>query len=227
MPGYALYGPAPGSPVFHPLDGDTDAIDTVLSGIDRQGGPAHAAMRAWNVLIWQPVLVAVLCAEVEGYAAPVDRAGYLMGPEFGCLLGDLGERAGDVHSMAARPVDRATTAIFDALSQRVRLRRELARRQLADRVLGVLHRRALLGFSTVSATRSAAMHWLAALDLDGLSALEPLQLGDGGEGVWLRRRSCCLEYRARPGFLCTTCPRRARAARIALSQQEWQAHVRA
>lgn len=225
MPGYGLHGPASASAAFHPTGDDTGAVDAVLAQIDGQGGPAHAAMRAWNVLIWQPVLVAVLCAEAEGHAAPVDRAGYLMGPVFGCHLEQPPERTADLHGSAARSLTRCTTAIFDALSQRKTLRRELARRQLADRVLGVLHRRALLRLATVPATRRAAADWLGALGLEGLSALEPMPLQNGSGGLWLCRRSCCLEYRARPGFLCTTCPRRARSARIALGREEWQAHV--
>ncbi|WP_139274541.1 (2Fe-2S)-binding protein [Roseovarius azorensis] len=206
---------------------DPDEVDRLIARIGSTGGPAYAAMRAWNVLIWQPVLVSVLCAEAEGRVAEVDRASYLMGPQFGCSLGQVPERAEDARNAAARHLDRTTTAILGALSQRLCLRPELARRQMADRVLSVLDRRAMLGFATVEATRLAVADWLAALDLEGLSALEPMPLESGAEGLWLCRRSCCLEYRASPDFLCATCPRRARASRIALSQKEWQAHVRA
>jgi siderophore ferric iron reductase len=202
-------------------------IDTVLARIDPHAGSAYAAMRAWNVLMWQPVLVAVLCTEAEGRAARVDHAGYRLGPDFGCHLEELPEKAPDARDKAAWSLARTSAAIFDALSTRLRLRAELARRQMADRVLGVLHRRALLGLATTPQTRRTASDWLIALDLDGLSALEPMPLEDGGEGLWLCRRSCCLEYRARPDFLCATCPRRARNTRIALSRQEWQTHVRA
>jgi siderophore ferric iron reductase len=204
---------------------DLIRIDRLLADIGEPGGPAHAAMRAWNVLIWQPVLVAVLCAEAEGRAAAVDRAVYLTGPAFGCALPQVPALVAAPRAVAADSLHAMTTAIFNVLAPRVRLRRELARRQLADRVLGVLHRRAVLGFAAVAATREAAEDWLAALDLDGLSALEPMPLDDGTEGLWLCRRSCCLEYRATPEFLCATCPRRDCATRIALSLKEWQADV--
>jgi siderophore ferric iron reductase len=204
---------------------DADRIGQVIAGIGPGGGPAHVAMRAWNVIIWQPVLIAVLCAEAEGRAAAVDQAAYRMVPPFGCHLRQVPQPSGDVRRLAATHLSRCTAASLEALSQRVRLRPELARRQLADRVLGVLHRRAMLGLAPVAATQAAATDWLAALDLDGLSALESMPLDDGSEGLWLCRRSCCLEYRAVPDFLCTTCPRRDRATRIALSREEWQAHV--
>lgn len=207
--------------------GDRDEVDRVIVRIGPGGGPAYAAMRAWNVLIWQPVLVAVLCAEAEGRAAEVDQASYVSEPPFGCRLGRVPTQVKRVRQVAARHLDLATTILFEALSQRRHLRLQLARRQVADRVLVVLERRAMLGFAPVAATRDAAADWLAALGLDGLSALEPMALDGGAEGLWLCRRSCCLEYRAMPDFLCATCPRRDRATRITLSRDAWQAHVRA
>ncbi|WP_104018079.1 (2Fe-2S)-binding protein [Roseovarius nitratireducens] len=221
LPGYALCGAGAGASPAH----DADVVGRVIAGIGIDGGAAYVAMRAWNVLIWQPVMVAVLCAEAEGRVAAVDRSAFRMGPPFGCHLRLLPQWAGDIRPVAAAHLSRCTTAVLDALAQRVRLRRELARRQLADRVLGVLHRRAMLSLAPVAATREAAAGWLAALDLEGLSALEPMLLDDGSEGLWLCRRSCCLEYQVTPDFLCATCPRRARAARITLSREEWQAHV--
>jgi len=226
LPGYSLQA-EPARPVGNWANcADVAHVEEVIATIGTRGGDAYVAMRAWNVLTWQSVLIAVLCAEAEGQAARVDRARYLGQAPFGCCLNFLPDQVADVRSVAATYLIRSIEATFDILSECLRIRPELARRQIADRVLGVLHRRARLGFASVAKTKSAAKAWLAALSLDGLSTLDPTPLEDGSEGLWLCRRSCCLEYRATPDFLCATCPRRDRTDRVALSQEEWRTHVR-
>lgn len=230
VPGYPLRDTPPGPMAMEPGRCSAEVIERVLEQIGSVGGPAYGAMRAWTLLIWQPVLVAVLCAESESRVAEVDIAAFEVGPGFGCHLGRMPGNADHPNNARARAADHlrlASEAIFTALNGRVRLRRELAQRQLADRVLGILARRATLGLSPVSDTSASAHAWLCALDLRGASSLERLPLTDGSEGLWLCRRSCCLEYRARPGFLCTTCPKRTSADRVSRSLMEWEDHVRA
>lgn len=205
-----------------------EVVDHVLGQIGPVGGSAYAAMRAWNLLIWQPVLVGVLCAEAELRVAEVDVAAFRIGPEYGChLAGMPGDAANqrDARIRAAEHIRRASETIFEALTCRVRLRWELAQRQMADRVLGILARRAMLGLSSLPATEAAAVAWLDALDLRDASSLDRMTLANGNQGIRLCRRSCCLEYKARPDFLCATCPKRTPDDRVAQSQKEWESHV--
>lgn len=205
-----------------------EVVDHVLDQIGPVGGSAYAAMRTWNLLTWQPILVGVLCVETEQRVADVGRAAFEMGPVYGCHLAAMPVTATtlpDARMRAADHMRRATGALFEALNFRVRLRWELAQRQMADRVLGILARRAMLGLSALPATEAAALAWLDALDLGETSGLERMTLANGDQGLRLCRRSCCLEYRARPDFLCATCPRRTPEDRVAQSQKEWESHV--
>lgn len=225
---YGLRDGLQGSDTMVPGRCGVEVVDHVLGQIGPVGGSAYAAMRTWNLLTWQPVLVGVLCAETEQRVANVESAAYEIGPDYGChLAGMPGDAANqrDARIRAAEHIRRASETIFEALTCRVRLRWELAQRQMADRVLGILARRAMLGLSSLPATEAAAVAWLDALDLRDASRLDRMTLANGNQGIRLCRRSCCLEYKARPDFLCATCPKRTPDDRAAQSQKEWESHV--
>lgn len=225
---YGLRDALPRQGAMVPRRCGEEVLDHVLEQIGPVGGSAYTAMRTWNLLTWQPILVGVLCAETEQRVADVENAAFEMGPVYGCHLAGMPCSATtlpDARMRAAEHMRQATEALFQALACRVRLRWELAQRQMADRVLGILARRAMLGLSSLPATEAAAVAWLDALDLRNASSLDRMTLANGDQGLRLCRRSCCLEYRARPDFLCATCPKRTPDDRVAQSQKEWESHV--
>jgi len=212
------------------------ALARLVDGVRRahpQAGRGFWSVRSWSLIAWQPAALAVLGVHAAGIAPRLDRLalGVGDGSAFGFRLPDeAAERssaADGVRITGGRLRTLADSLIID-LARVIPVKRRLALRLLADRVLGVLAV-ASAGRADLSADETVALgeRWLAAMTLAGESGLSVLTLGDGRRQAALDRRACCLEYRAAPGALCASCPKLARAVRRERMRRDWEARVRA
>lgn len=188
-----------------------------------EGGRAYWSVRTWGMLTWQPAVLAVMGVHRFGVVPQVDAMGqcvagpmvlgYSLPPEATMEGGD----AARIAEAGAR-LRRLANALLADLRAEMVMKPVLAGRLLADRVLGTLVR--------ASANPVAhADNWLAAMGLEGQSALMPLVLPGGGHGHGLDRRACCLAYRVEGGGLCASCPKLPKEERHQRLAAEYEAHV--
>lgn len=227
VPGAAgAIGPA-GSDWIRPAHDNRAAVAALLAEV-RQAEPGAGAMfhatRTWALLSWRPAVLAVLGVHRAGRVPGIDRVA--LGPgavyrlpgaqaEFGTpshLIGTAGAR-----------LRRRADALLGDLARLVAVKPGLARRLLADRVLGLLALEAARGTCTAAECPALGQRWLAAMDLPGASALALETLPDGRRQPVLERRSCCLEFRAAAGAVCASCPRLGPAERRARQHGRWSA----
>jgi len=206
----AAGAPAPGD--VTPGADNRAALARLADGTRRahpQAGQGFWSVRSWSLLAWQPAALAVLGVHAVAIAPRLDRVGLAVGDgtAFGFRLPH--------HEVAD-------------LARVIPVKRRLALRLLADRVLGTLalvraNRADLCADDTVA----LGERWLRAMALEGESGLSVLTLGDGRRQAVLDRRACCLEYRVAPGTPCASCPKHARAQRRERMRRDREARVRA
>lgn len=190
-----------------------------------EAGRGYWAVRAWSMLTWQPAVLAVLGVHRFALVPPVDALGQTVkgGAVYGYTLPpDRVMRSGvetDLIACAGRRVRRIADGLLDDLNHEVRMKPVVARRLLADRVLGTLARP---GLPQPPGLAQTAEQWLAALDLAGESGLTDLPLADGGSRLVLDRKACCLAYRVDGGILCSSCPKLAPDERQARLRADWE-----
>lgn len=210
---------------------DNSAVLTALLEHHRQhypeAGHHYWSIRCWNLLIWQPVALALCAVHLAGTALRFSALGQQAGD--GMVAGyslpeqplQPGPEAGLIVAAAAE-IRSLGDPLLEQLAGLVRINPVLARRLLADRVLAtLLHLQILSPQPDNNALYGLARRWLTALDLDGASDLMSIDLPGGGQRLALDRKGCCQHYRRHDGELCSTCPRLARAERIERLQQEW------
>lgn len=194
-----------------------------------EAGRAYWALRAWGLLVWQPVYASVIAAErAEGVlplagltldvdVAEADVTGFAV----------AGQRlvpcaAAERRHLAAQQLLPAADALLHAVQACVPLHPKAARRLLADCVLAALLRLqrwagqagdAALHLSN-RALIAAGADWLDLLGAGGESGYLAFNAGGHTPQLALDRRVCCLDDRRRGGSLCDTCPRLARAERL-------------
>ena len=226
----AAVGPAaPGA--IAPGADNREALDRLVAGVRRahpSAGRLFWGIRSWSLIEWQPAALAVFGVHVAGLVPQLDHVAMTLGD--GSRVGfslptaeaEGGPRAALI-AMAGIRLRRIADTLLADLDTVIPVKRRLAERLLADRVLGLL---AILGarHPDLSARDALAFSdaWLAALSLEGASRLVPLTLSTGRELPVLDRRSCCLEYRAAGGICCMTCPRLAPAEREARIRRHWE-----
>ncbi|MBP0048761.1 siderophore ferric iron reductase [Marinobacterium sp. AK62] len=206
-------------------DGQLEALVSALAKHHPEAGRHYWSVRAWNLLMWQPVLVTLLATEVM--SRPVDLlqlgqkcqdtvvAGMVLGDEI--LPSGVLSRS----EMGAYLREVSEVTLTD-LGRVIRINSALARRLLADRVLSTLLRiRPLLAEASNTRAHSLAEHWLRAAGLKSASALMEFELPDRSPALALDRKGCCQHFRRQDGGLCKTCPRQSKTTRIKRLQEEW------
>lgn len=185
--------------------GHRAAVETLVAGIAArapEAGAAYPPVRAWTMMTWQPVVLAILAAHRLALAPSLDRLrqtvtkggavfGYRLPPQPDAPPRDEATRI----ALLGLRVRALADALLADLAEVAPLKPVLARRLLADRFLStVVHQ-------NLSAATGEA--WLAAAGLTGDSALGTVE---GRDGLVVRRRACCLEYLVAGGKRCETCP---------------------
>lgn len=221
-------GPAaPGTIV--PGADNSAALGQLVAGVRQahpQAGPLFWAVRSWSLLEWQPTALAVLGVHVARAVPRIDAVALSLGDgaSFGLSLPSSDVDRGPVPALielAGARLRALAERLIDELDATMPLKRNLARRLLADRVLGGLAHLGDRGWSAEDVLVLSEA-WLAALGLKGASRLVPLTLTSGRRQPVLDRRSCCLEYRVADGVCCMTCPRLQPAEREARIRRHWE-----
>jgi siderophore ferric iron reductase len=184
-------------------------------------GKAFWAVRMWTNIVWQPAylaFVAVHYARVLPDIASITQK--VVGADvngFTMAAGEMSKgEVGDLIDRAGADLRRFADAMLVEARAFANIKPLLARRLLADRILGLL-----LQFHYEEPERpldqieGLAARWLDAAGLAGLSGLEPVTMTDGRAMLILKRRTCCLDYLLDPDALCVTCPKQTEALRHA------------
>ncbi|MDX1654345.1 MAG: siderophore ferric iron reductase [Candidatus Competibacteraceae bacterium] len=177
-----------------------------------QAGQGYWALRSWNMLEWQPVVLTLLGVHGLGMLPCLDTLGLrvrgpmVMGYRLPLHIPARGETPALIER-GGRQLRIVAESLLEDLNGVIRVKPLLARRLLADRVLGVLldlaARRPDLPDDLVE---DYAQGWLSALNLEGQSALGTIGWKNGRRRLVLERRACCLAYRSQGGGYCDSCP---------------------
>lgn len=202
-----------------------DLLDAVRADQPR-AGHGYWRLRVWALLEWQPAAIAVMGVHLFDLSPPlqsvslIPRGAGVLGYRFADPVARHGAGALEHAAAGLRALSERLLADLRPLAP---VRPELARRLLADRVLGVILRlaRARPG-AFPDGPEAAAARWLAAAGLEGASVLERIPCR-GGDAPILRRRACCLAYMRDDGVLCDSCPHLPDDERRARAMQELEA----
>lgn len=191
-----------------------EAIHRVWADAYPEAGQPYSSVRAWTLLMWQPVFLSVLGVHGAGAVVPVDRLWQRV--EEGVVAGfRVQERwpaapasEDECIPEAAVRLLRVRDDLLESLRQVARIKPLTANRLLADTLLIALQRLALVlpGFSN-ERLQALGEAWLAATGLRDQSRYLPLQLRNGQEVLGLERRACCMHYRRDDGCYCSSCPK--------------------
>ena len=234
VPGVRGRDGAPVEGEIAPGENNLLAIAALVSGVSAchpQAGPFFWSVRSWGLLEWQASALAVLGVHRLRIAAPVNRValsvgdGSAYGHALPAVEPDRGCEARLIALAGARLRMRADALIED-LSAIIPVKRTLALRLLADRVLDFVARMAEDGEAPPPhVTIARGKRWLTALGLEGASGYVPIALCDGRVCAALDRRSCCLDYRVADGACCASCPRLAPPERLERMRRSLEAHA--
>ena len=178
-------------------------------------GPAFWSVRVCTNLVWQPAYLAIAAVHharvlpdistITQKVVGADISGFVLAPGtmYKGALEDLIDQAGaDLRRFADAMLAEART---DA-----NVKPLLARRLLADRILGlVLQLHQEDADYPVAEVEAIAQRWLTAMGLAGMSGVETIDMADGSPFLILKRRTCCLDYLLDPDALCVTCPKQS------------------
>lgn len=226
-----------GEPVLGEIAPGADnraAITALVSGVSARHPEAGAffwSVRSWGLLEWQASALTVLGVHQLGIAAPVDRVALSVG-DGGAYCHALPEAEAmrgceaDLIALAGARLRARADGLLDDLSAVIAVKRTLALRLLADRVLDFVARMtAERSCSTPEMTMARGARWLAAMGLEGASGYVPVSLGDGRVRPALDRRSCCLDYRIADGACCASCPRLSIPERLERMRRTLEDHA--
>jgi siderophore ferric iron reductase len=225
----AAVGPA-GAGWIRPGQDNDAPLAALLDGV-RRAEPRAGAMfhvtRSWSLLAWRPALLAVLAVHRAGLVPRIDLLALDGGaacrfPSDEAETGPLARRI----ALAGRRLRLRSEGVLADLARLAPIKPGLARRLLADRVLGLLALEAVRGETVAPADcPGLARRWLDAMALPDASALALDRRADGRPLPVLERRSCCLEFRAAAGAVCPSCPRLPPGERRARQRAHWSAHA--
>lgn len=185
-----------------------------------EAGMPYWSIRAWSLLAWQPIYLALIGVHQLNIVAPIDKisqirtadsvAGFVI-PSDSYIRSDVN----DLISVSACQLKHVCNAIFDQLSEITRIRKVSAMRLIADTLLAALNR---LKHSNSQLTNQHIINlgelWLSAMELSGQSSYMPIKLSSGREQLVLNRKGCCMHYRRQDGALCASCPKQQLPLRI-------------
>jgi siderophore ferric iron reductase len=178
-----------------------------------EAGKGFWAVRMWTNVIWQPAYLlftgvhyAGVLPEIGNFTQKVVKSDI---SGFSLSVGPMAR--GETETLVAKAgadLRRFADAMMAEMAPLARIKPVLAKRLLADRILGLV-----LQWHYDNPKRShaevyaLAEAWLGAAGLTGISGLEPIALADGTEVLILKRLACCLDYLLDPDVLCANCPR--------------------
>jgi siderophore ferric iron reductase len=199
------------------------ALVTAIAEAEPDAGRGFWALRAWGMLIWQPAMLTLLGVQRLGLRPDLEALGQsVQGPMvWGFQIPAGAGQPGDAEELltpAAGALRAMSDRLLEELNGVVRVKPELARRLLADRLLGLI-----LYAEPQGDVEPLAERWLQAAGLQRKSGLMRVPLGDGGTRLALERRACCLEYRGTSAAFCATCPKLALEDRHARLRAQWAA----
>lgn len=195
------------------------ALERLVAGIVSRhpaAGTGYAALRAWNMLVWQPVVLALFGVHRLGLlpslvtmsqcVTPVGIWGYRLTPS-----APLRGREAVLVAAAGKEIGAVSAALYPELDAVIDVKSTLARRLLADRIVSVVLRLFATGWLEGD-VKATVQRWLAACGLEGQSGVRQDVHADGTQGWVPARRACCLEYLLPGASLCQGCPRSAATA---------------
>ena len=171
-----------------------------------EAGRSYWSVRSWELLIWQPVLIAVTAVYGLSAIPPLQQltqrldkgivAGYSL--PAGCWF--RGSHA-QLIVRAGRELNTLVTSLLEQLQQVCTLRPRLARALFSDQLVSALARvPAVSGLISEVDIRAQLPLWLEATEL-------PPRGMQTDANLHIARLSCCMHYRRHDGELCTNCPR--------------------
>jgi len=171
-----------------------------------EAGRGYWAVRSWEMLIWQPVIISVSgCYGLSSaFAISNIGQGYSDGLVAGYRLPRSCAFQGAIPQVVARAgaeLAQLAGALLEQLQQICRLRPKLAYALLSDQLASNLAQvpRVSPAISMALMERQLPL-WLKAMNLPQ----RPLVTG---EHFTIERISCCLHYRRDDGQLCDNCPK--------------------
>ena len=201
------------------------ALHGALHSRHQEAGPHYWGVRAWSLLIWQPIYLSLLAVHLA-HRAPFLRhmgqsvsEGFVGGyrlpahqPERGVLDELIRFAASEVSGFIERQLAEFNSVlnIYPKLARLLMVDCVRDALLLVQRQLG-LDCTQLLGLE---------QRWLAALAQPTASGLISVRLDDGRECLALERRACCQHFRRLDGELCATCPKRKPGERLSCLRKE-------
>jgi siderophore ferric iron reductase len=201
---------------------DAARLVAALQAQHPEAGRAYWALRAWGLLVWQPVYATVMAAELTEGILPLAGLTLDVDPVAADVSGFAvaGQRlvpcaAAERRPRAAQQLQPVSEALLQAVQACLPLHPKAARRLLADCVLAALLRiQRWQGHVGNAALLATGADWLALLGAANESGYLEVHLPAAPPRLALDRRVCCLDDRRHGGSLCNTCPRLARAERV-------------
>lgn len=185
-----------------------------------EAGMPYWSVRAWSLLVWQPIYLALIGVHQLNIVVPIDKisqtrtaesvAGFVI-PSDSYIRSNINDLIG----VSGGQLKSICNATFDQLSEVTRIRKVSAMRLVADTLLAALNR---LKHSNSQLTNQHIINlgelWLSALELSGQSSYMPIKLSSGREQLVLNRKGCCMHYRRQDGVLCASCPKQKLPLRV-------------
>lgn len=196
-----------------------------------EAGKAYWATRCWNMLTWQPAVLAVLAVHGLGFLPDLRRLSQR--PAEGMVAGYRLPHSRLIRSGPEHLIEQAGGAVaelcgrlFADLGEVATVKPLNAKRLLADRILGSLaHLPQMADGPDTARTLHYAELWLEAASLSGMSSLAVAKLSNGREQPVLDRKACCLHYCVPGAELCASCPKQPDAVRFARMREYWEAEA--
>jgi siderophore ferric iron reductase len=202
-----------------------------LAAAHPEAGRTYWTVRSWTMLTWQPVIFGTIAVHLHSALPRLGEMSQCVGEavvsgfRVPSAAAEIGEPK-DLIAGAGRQLRALSDVLLADLNRVARMKEEVARRLLADRVLGslILLRTVLPGLENAK-LRNYGLSWLSAMQLEGMSALASVALAEGGEELALRRRACCLDYLRSGGGLCASCPKHVPHARPGRRRKREESHA--
>lgn len=171
-----------------------------------EAGRSYWSVRSWELLIWQPILIAITAVYGLSAIPPLQQitqklnnglvAGYALPP--GCWFKG---NSPQLIVRAGAELNTLTHSLLEQLQQVCTLRPKLAKSLLSDQLTSALARvPKISGSFTEIEIRAHLPLWLEAVQLP------PRGMHFDGNQQ-LIRLSCCMHYKRLDGELCVNCPR--------------------
>lgn len=201
------------------MSGNGPVVDNLINNLSRQfpeAGRIYWSVRGWSLLVWQPVYVTILAANIWNthieLASMGQRvrgtivAGFYL-PEHDITIG----YASDPLHSGAQTINDLVTKIYDKYGVLLGIRRKLAFSIASDIMLDALMTAGYAGsMELMVQLPDLGQKWLHAAKLKTRARLVHKQ-GNNSLHIEPARNACCQAFRCSGGQLCESCPRRKKS----------------